>query len=82
MSKESKQDRQGAFGLKQRWSMRRKREVELRLLWGEPLDAVSREVGGGEIYRLEQWRDKEFIGVEEALNDRTGAVKPPFLGPV
>jgi len=35
--------------------MRRKREVVLRLLRGEPLDAVSREVGV-EVYRLEQWR--------------------------
>jgi len=50
MSKESKQDRQGALGPKQRWSVRRKREVVLRLLRGEPLDAVSREVGV-EVYR-------------------------------
>ena len=29
----------------QRWSASRKRDVVLRLLHGEPLDAVSREVG-------------------------------------
>jgi len=37
----------------QRWSAGRKREVVLRLLRGESLDALSREVGV-EIYRLEQ----------------------------
>jgi hypothetical protein len=54
-----------------RWSAGRKREVVLRLLRGEPLDAVSRAVGV-EIYRLEQWRDKALLGIDEALKDRTG----------
>ena len=36
----------------QRWSASRKRDVVLRLLRGESLDAVSREVGL-ELYRLE-----------------------------
>ncbi len=42
----------GALGPGQRWSAGRKREVVLRLLRGESLDALSREVGV-EIYRLE-----------------------------
>jgi len=37
----------------QRWSAGRKREIVLRLLRGESLDALPREVGV-EIYRLEQ----------------------------
>ena len=39
----------------QRWSASRKRDVVLRLLRGESLEALSREVGV-EIYRLEAWR--------------------------
>jgi len=74
MSEESTKEsvsKQGALGPNERWSARRKRDVTLRLLRGEPLDAVSREVGV-EIYRLEQWRDKALLGIDEALKDRTG----------
>jgi hypothetical protein len=71
MGKESKEKKQGALGPNERWSARRKREVVLRLLRGEPLDAVSREVGV-EVYRLEQWREKALSGIDEALRDRTG----------
>lgn len=61
----------GALGPKQYWSTRRKREVVLRILHGEPLDALSRELGV-EVYRLEKWRDKAFRGIDEALRDREG----------
>ena len=44
----------------QRWSAVRKREIVLRLLRGESLDAVSREIGV-EVYRLERWRDNPKI---------------------
>jgi transposase len=71
MSKESKEKKQGALGPKARWSARRKGEVVLRLLRGEPLEALSREVGV-EVYRLEQWREKALLGIDEALKDRTG----------
>jgi transposase len=67
----SKEQKQSALKGKQRWSVRRKREVVMRLLHGEPLDTVSREVGV-EVYRLEQWREKSLLGMEEALKDRTG----------
>lgn len=60
---------QGALGENQRWSARRKRDVVLRLLRGEALDAVSREVGV-EIYRLEAWRDQALSGMEGALKHR------------
>lgn len=78
MSKESKKEtseKQGALGANERWSARRKRDVVLRLLRGEPLDAVSREVGV-EIYRLEQWREKAVLGIDEALKDRAGDPLP------
>lgn len=54
-----------------RWSLQRKQEVVLRLLRGEPVEALSRELGV-EIYRLEQWREKALTGIETALRERTG----------
>ena len=55
----------------QRWSLKRKREVVLRLLRGEPAAALSRELGV-EVYRLEQWRDKALAGMETGLRERRG----------
>lgn len=43
----------------------------LRILRGEPLDLLSRELGV-ELYRLEQWRDAALAGLEEALEARNG----------
>jgi len=55
----------------QRWSVARKREVVLRLLRGESLEAMSRELGV-EPYRLAQWREKALLGLEGALKAREG----------
>ena len=74
MNKDSSKEnvsKQGPLGPKERWSARRKREVVLRLLRGEPLDVLSRELGV-ELYRLEQWREKALLGIDDALRDRTG----------
>ena len=54
-----------------RWSAPRKREVVLRLLRGEALDAVSGELGI-ELYRLQEWRERALAGMEVALTDRPG----------
>jgi transposase len=59
----------GALRPGQRWSAGRKREVVLRVLRGESLDALSRELGV-EIYRLEEWRDKALSGLDAGLKDR------------
>ena len=48
-----------------------KRDVVLRLLRGESLEALSREVGV-EIYRLEEWRERAMAGLELGLKDRHG----------
>ena len=53
----------------QRWSATRKREVVLRLLRGESLDVVSREIGV-EPYRLERWRDKALASMDAGLKER------------
>jgi transposase len=52
-----------------RWSTRRKSEVVIRMLRGEPIDALSREMGV-EVYRLEEWRDKALFGMEAGLKER------------
>ena len=55
----------------QRWGLTRKREVALRLLRGEPVEALSRELGV-EIHRLEKWRDKALAGIDSGLREREG----------
>ena len=55
----------------QRWTAARKREVVLRILRGEPLELLSRELGV-ELYRLEKWRDAALASMEEALKARNG----------
>ena len=53
----------GALAPGQRWSASRKRDVVLRLLRGESLEMVSREVGV-ELYRLEAWQARALAGLE------------------
>jgi transposase len=59
------------LGPGQRWSVGRKREATLRLLRGESLEALSRELGV-EMYRLEAWRDRAHAGIDASLRERTG----------
>lgn len=61
----------GPLGPGQRWSAGRKRDVVLRLLRGEPLDCLSRELGL-EIYRLEEWRERAMAGLEFGLKNHQG----------
>ena len=56
----------GALAPGQRWSASRKRDVVLRLLRGESLEMVSREVGV-ELYRLEAWQARALAGLELGL---------------
>jgi hypothetical protein len=59
----------GAAAEVKRWSAGRKKEVVLRLLRGEPVDTVSREVSVP-IYKLEQWRDRALAGIDAGLKER------------
>lgn len=52
-----------------RWSAGRKKAIVLRLLRGEAVDAVSREVSVP-IYKLEQWRDRALAGIDTGLKER------------
>jgi transposase len=58
--------------VEKRWTATRKQEVVLRLLRGEPIDALSRELGV-ESYRLAQWRDRALDGIEGAMRERQSA---------
>ena len=61
----------GSLAPGQRWSASRKRDVVLRLLRGESLEARSREAGV-EIDRLDAWRERAMAGLELGLQDRHG----------
>ena len=62
----------GALASGQRWSASRKRDVVLRLLCGELLEMVSREVGVA-LYRLEAWQARALAGLELGLQAQGGA---------
>ncbi len=55
-----------------RWRAKRKAEVVLRLLRGEPLDKISRETAVP-IPHLEEWRAQALAGMEQALQARETA---------
>lgn len=55
----------------QRWTASRRRDVVLRLVRGESLDAVSRDTAV-EIYRLEQWKSRALAAMETGLRERGG----------
>jgi transposase-like protein len=57
------------LGLGQRWSRSRKQAVALRLLRGESVDTVSRELGVP-IFRLEAWREAALAGIDAAFTTR------------
>ena len=59
----------GAAAIVGRWSAGRKKAVVLRLLRGESVEAVSREVAVP-IYKLEQWRDRALTGIDAGLKER------------
>ena len=52
-----------------RWSANRKKEVVLRMLRGEPIDALSRELAI-ETYRLEGWRERALTALDAGLRER------------
>jgi transposase len=61
----------GGEGLPERWSARRKAEIVLRLLRGEDLGEVSREIQVP-ASELEDWRRAYLDGAEAGLKRRTG----------
>lgn len=53
----------------QRWSLARKRDVVLRLMQGEAVEALSRRLGLP-VYRLEEWRQRGLVGIDAGLRER------------
>ncbi len=62
-------DESGAAVEIRRWSAGRKKEVVLRLLRGESVDAVARDVSVSP-FKLEQWRDRALAGIDAGLKER------------
>jgi transposase-like protein len=58
-------------GQVKRWTASRKLDVVLRILRGESLDALSRELGL-EVHLLDDWRTKAIHGMESGLKMRSG----------
>src|ERR1700676_5125721 len=69
----------GAAAEVKRWSAKGKRKVVLRLLRGEPVDAISREVSVP-IYRLEEWRDRALAGMDAGLKERENDPREEKVG--
>ena len=65
----------GDYRSRPRWSAGKKMEAVLRLLRGEPLETLSRELGV-EAHRLAAWREDFLEGGKDALKgqrpDRAG----------
>jgi transposase-like protein len=75
----SADEAQGRLGPGQRWSLARRRDVSLRLLRGESVDALSRELGV-EAYRLEEWHRRALAGIDASLRVRTTSADEVELG--
>jgi transposase len=75
VNNENQHESTGDYRSRPRWSAGKKMEVVLRLLRGEPLEVLSRELGV-EAHRLAAWRDDFLEGGKEALKaqrpDRSG----------
>src|ERR671912_2068222 len=59
----------GGAGPERRFSARRKLAVVTRLLRGEPLETVARELNVT-VARLSEWRDRALVGAEAATKER------------
>jgi transposase len=63
---EHQHEQAGDYRSRPRWSAGKKMEAVLRLLRGEPLEVLSRELGV-EAHRLAAWRDDFLEGGKDAL---------------
>ena len=50
----------------QRWSLARKREVVLRLMQGEPVEGLSRQLAVP-VWQLEEWRRRGLAGIDAGV---------------
>src|SRR5919198_3871095 len=66
VNNENQHEQAGDYRSRPRWSAGKKVEAVLRLLRGEPLEALSRELGV-EAHRLAAWRDDFLEAGREGL---------------
>ena len=66
VNNQNQHEQAGDFRSRPRWSAGKKMEAVLRLLRGEPLEVLSRELGV-EVHRLAAWRDDFLEGGKEGL---------------
>ena len=59
----------GGAGPERRFSARRKLAAVTRLLRGEPLETVARELNVT-VARLSEWRDRALVAAETAMKER------------
>ena len=59
----------GGAGPERRFSARRKLAAVTRLLRGEPLETLARELNLT-VARLSEWRDRALVGAEAAMKER------------
>ena len=75
VNNQNQHEQAGDYRSRPRWSAGKKTDAVLRLLRGEPLETLSRELGI-EAHRLAAWRDDFLEGGKEALKgqrpDRSG----------
>jgi transposase len=79
VNNENQHEPTGDYRSRPRWSAGKKMEAVLRLLRGEPLETLSRELGV-EAHRLAAWRDDFLEGGKEGLKGR-GPTGRPMIGP-
>jgi hypothetical protein len=65
VNNENQHEETGDYWSRPRWSAGKKMDAVLRLLRGEPLEALSRELGV-EGHRLAAWRDDFLEGGKKA----------------
>jgi transposase len=75
VNNENQHEQAGDYRSRPRWSAGKKMEAVLRLLRGEPLDVLSRELGV-EAHRLAAWRDDFLEGGKEALKGQRSDRSP------
>ncbi len=57
--------------VRKRWTAARKKDAVIRMMRGESVDEVSRDLGV-ETYRLKKWKDQTLASIEVGLKDRQG----------
>ena len=75
VNNENQHEQTGDYRSRPRWSAGKKTDAVLRLLRGEPLETLSRELGV-EAHRLAAWRDDFLEGGKDALKGQRADRSP------